>query len=147
MTTSKQIMESRAYRYAEDVLSGKIMAPKTIHQQAQHFLDDLKRAETGRWRYVYDPKRARLPVEFCERYLLPTAGEYDTFTFMDWQCFVDGQAFGWVDAAQGPRHVADAGGGPVPPRVDVELLPGAIPVPAIHVWRRRHARGDLRLLR
>ena len=48
-STPKEIMKSAAYRYAEDVLSGKILATRTIKQQAQHFLDDLKRAERG-WR-------------------------------------------------------------------------------------------------
>ena len=97
-------MHSRAYKYAEDVLDGRILAPKTIHQQAQHFLDDLRRAEDGRWRYRYDPRLAELPVTFCERFLLPTAGEYDTFHFLPWQCFVDGQAFGWVDREKDVRR-------------------------------------------
>ena len=98
------VMKTRAYRYAEDVLSGKVLAPKTIRQQAQHFLDDLKRAETGRFRYIFDPRRGRLPIEFCERYLLPTAGNYESFTFMPWQCFVDAQAFGWIDGETGYRR-------------------------------------------
>ena len=100
---TKEIMRSRAYGYAEDVLSGKVMAPRTIKQQAQHFLDELKKAEKG-WRYVYDPWRASLPVQFCEKYLLPTAGQYETFRFLPWQCFVDGQAFGWIDKEKDVRR-------------------------------------------
>ena len=104
MSSPKEIMQSRAYKYAEDVLEERILAPKTIRQQARHFLDELKRAETGKWRYSFDLRAASLPVEFCERFLLPTAGEYDTFTFMPWQCFVDGQAFGWIDRETGMRR-------------------------------------------
>ena len=104
MSSPKEIMQSRAYRYAEDVLEERILAPKTIRQQAGHFLEELKRAETGRWRYTFDLKAASLPVDFCERFLLPTAGDYDTFHFMPWQCFVDGQAFGWLDRDTGMRR-------------------------------------------
>lgn len=96
-------MQSACYRYAEDVLSGKIMAPGTIKKQAQHFLDDLRRAEAG-WRYAFDLDRGRLPVAFCEQFLLPTAGSYDKFTFMPWQEFVDCQAFGWIDRETGYRR-------------------------------------------
>ena len=104
MSAPKEIMQSRAYHYAVDVLEGRALAPKTIKQQAGHFLDELKRAESGRWRYVFDLRAAQMPVEFCERFLLPTAGDYDAFTYMPWQCFVDGQAFGWIDKDTGARR-------------------------------------------
>ena len=102
-STPKEIMKSAAYRYAEDVLSGKILAPRTIRQQAQHFLDDLKRAERG-WRYVFDLDVGRRPVRFCEQFLTPTAGSYDSFKFLPWQEFVDCQAFGWIDRNTGYRR-------------------------------------------
>ena len=53
-------MKSAAYKYAEDVLGGKILAPRTIKQQAGHFLEDLKRAERG-WRYCFDLDLGRRP--------------------------------------------------------------------------------------
>lgn len=96
-------MRSACYRYAEAVLSGKVAAPRTIKKQAQHFLDDLRRAEAG-WRYAFDLERGRRPVAFCEQFLLPTAGNYDKFTFMPWQEFVDCQAFGWIDRNTGYRR-------------------------------------------
>ena len=96
-------MRSACYRYAEDALSGKVAAPRTIKKQAQHFLDDLRRAEAG-WRYTFDLDRGRRPVAFCEQFLLPTAGNYDKFTFMPWQEFVDCQAFGWIDRNTGYRR-------------------------------------------
>lgn len=104
MSTPKEIMKSPAYRYAEDVLSDKVMAPKTIKKQAGHFLDDLKRAEAGTWRYVFDLDRGMRPVQFCEQFLRPTAGNYEKFTFMPWQCFVDAQAFGWIDGRRDARR-------------------------------------------
>lgn len=104
MSTPKEIMQSACYKYAEDVLADKIMAPKTIKQQAGHFLDDLKRAERGGWRYTFDIDRVRLPVAFCEQFLVPTAGNYDKFTFMPWQEFVDCQAFGWIDREKDVRR-------------------------------------------
>lgn len=102
-SSPKEIMKSTAYRYAEDVLSGKILAPRTIRQQAQHFLDDLRRAERG-WRYVFDLDVGRKPVRFCEQFLTPTAGSYDSFKFLPWQEFVDCQAFGWIDRNTGYRR-------------------------------------------
>ena len=75
MSTPREIMKSPAYRYAEDVLGDKVMAPKTIKKQAGHFLDDLKRAEAG-WKYAFDLDAGRLPVQFCEQFLLPTAGAF-----------------------------------------------------------------------
>lgn len=103
MSTPREIMNSACYRYAEDVLSGKILAPKTIKQQAQHFLDDLKRAERG-WKYRFDLDVGRRPVRFCEQFLRPTAGEYRTFKFLPWQEFVDCQAFGWIDRKKDTRR-------------------------------------------
>ena len=103
MSTPKEIMKSPAFRYAEDVLSDKVMAPKTIKKQAGHFLDDLKRAEKG-WKYTFDLGAGRLPVRFCEQFLLPTAGEYGRFKFLPWQEFVDCQAFGWVNRDTGYRR-------------------------------------------
>ncbi len=104
MSTPKEIMKSSAYRYAEDVLSGKILAPRTIIKQAQHFLNDLRRAERGGWRYRFDLRRGRLPIRFCEEFLKPTAGNYDKFAFMPWQEFVDCQAFGWIDTRKDARR-------------------------------------------
>ena len=103
-TSPKIIMQSAAYKYAEDVLGGKIPAPRTIKQQSQHFLDDLKRAEKGSWRYCFDLDLGRRPVRFCEEFLLPTAGDYDKFRFMPWQEWVDCQAFGWIDRETGYRR-------------------------------------------
>lgn len=102
-SSPKEIMKSAAYRYAEDVLSGKILAPRTIRQQAQHFLDDLQRAERG-WKYVFDLDAGRRPIRFCEQFLTPTAGDYDRFQFLPWQEFVDCQAFGWIDRGTGYRR-------------------------------------------
>lgn len=103
-TSPKAVMRSAAYRYAEDVLGGRILAPRTIRQQAQHFLDDLKRAERGDWRYCFDLDLGRRPVRFCEEFLLPTAGDYERFAFMPWQEWVDCQAFGWIDRRTGYRR-------------------------------------------
>lgn len=104
MSTPREIMSSPAYRYAEDVLGGKILAPKTIRQQAKHFLDDLRRAEGGTWRYRFDLEAGRRPVRFCEQFLRPTAGDYEKFEFMPWQEFVDCQAFGWIDTHRDVRR-------------------------------------------
>lgn len=104
MSVMTQAMRSPAGKYAVDVLEDRIRAPVTIHQQARHFIDDLRRVEKGGWRYRYDPDLARRPVRFCEEFLRPTAGNYDKFKFMPWQEFVDCQAFGWIDVKKDARR-------------------------------------------
>ena len=103
MSSPKEIMRAPCFKYAEDALSGKVHAPITIKQQAGHFLEDLRRAERGGWRYAFDLDIGRRPVRFCERFLRPT-GAYDSFAFMPWQEFVDCQAFGWIDRNTGYRR-------------------------------------------
>lgn len=104
MSAAREIMASACYRYAEDVLEERVLAPRTIKQQAQHFLDDLKRAERGGWRYTFDLQAGRRPVRFCEQFLVPTAGQYESFQFMPWQEFIDCQAFGWIDTQRDRRR-------------------------------------------
>lgn len=102
-STPKEIMKSTAYKYAEDVLGGKISAPRTIIKQSGHFLDELRRSERG-WRYCFDLDVGRRPVRFCEQFLTPTTGEYESFKFLPWQEWVDCQAFGWIDRETGYRR-------------------------------------------
>lgn len=103
-SSAHEIMASVPYRYAEDVLSGKIIAPKTIQQQAQHFLDDLKAAETGGFPYVFNLDLGLRPVKFTEQFLTPSKGNYDRMELLPWQQFVDVQAFGWVSRSSNYRR-------------------------------------------
>ena len=54
------------------------------------------------WRF--DIKKACRPIEFMERFLVPTKGDYDKMTLQPWQCFVESNLYGWVDKKTGYRR-------------------------------------------
>ena len=74
-------MASPAYRYAEDVLSDKIVACQSIKQAAQRFLGDLKAAEKPGARWRFDLDLGLRPVRFTEQFLAPATGNYDLVAY------------------------------------------------------------------
>lgn len=100
----REIIASPPYRYAEDVLGGKILANKSIMQAAQRFLDDLKAAEKPGARWKFDLAQGMKPVRFTEMFLAPSTGAYERMELMPWQQFIDVQAFGFISADNGYRR-------------------------------------------
>ncbi|MEE1440946.1 MAG: terminase TerL endonuclease subunit [Christensenellales bacterium] len=43
-------------------------------------------------------------MDFIERFLTPTKGDYDKMTLMPWQCFVECNLYGWVSKETGLRR-------------------------------------------
>lgn len=103
-TNAAEVMRSPAYRYAEDVLSGKVLACQSIMDAAQRFLTDLRAAEKPGARWRFDLTLGERPVRFTEQFLAPGTGNYERMQLMGWQQFVDVQAFGWVSADNGYRR-------------------------------------------
>ena len=95
-------------RYAQDVRDGRIVACQKIKMAVERFFRDLADSEAGKTPWVYDPKKAGRPVEFMERYLVPTKGSYDRFDLMGWQCFAICNVYGWVDRETGMRRFREA---------------------------------------
>lgn len=106
---------ARVERYADDVLSGRIVANKWVKAAARRQLDDLERAANGTWRYVFDPEacgrvcnwlqcmphlkgRWARPVLVNGRYVQPR------IVLEDWQVFGNGVPFGWIDQETGLRR-------------------------------------------
>lgn len=104
---------ARALQYARDVTTGRIRMGEKVTRSCQRFLDDLARAgqdperpEMRRedWPWVYDEHKAARPVDFIEKFLRPTKGDYDKMTLMGWQCFIECNLYGWVDRETGLRR-------------------------------------------
>lgn len=106
----------RATQYAEDVVSGKVLASKLTIGACRRHLEDLKAAEADDYPYLYNPLMIDLagvqyyPVErvchFIE--LLPhVKGRQwvgQKIKLEDWQCFLLGSAFGWIERETGLRR-------------------------------------------
>ena len=98
------ILTSQAYKFAEDVLAGKIVSGKRRKQACQRFLDELEKSEQKDYPWKFDIKKAYRPIDFMERFLIPTKGDYDKMTLQPWQHFVESQLYGWVDKKTGHRR-------------------------------------------
>lgn len=99
-----EILTSKAYRFAEDVLAGKIISGKKRKQACKRFLDDLEKSGQKDYPWRFDIKKACRPIEFMERFLVPTKGDYDKMVLQPWQCFVESNLYGWVDKKTGYRR-------------------------------------------
>jgi len=98
------ILTSQAYKFAEDVLSGKIISGKKRKQACQRFIDDLEKSEQKDFPWKFDITKAYRPIDFMERFLVPTKGDYDKLMLQPWQHFVESQLYGWVDKKTGYRR-------------------------------------------
>lgn len=98
------ILTSQAYKFAEDVLSGKIISGKKRKQACQRFLRELEMSGQKDYPWKFDIKKAYLPIDFMERFLVPTKGDYDKMTLQPWQHFVEANLYGWVSKKTGHRR-------------------------------------------
>ena len=96
-----------ALKYAQDVLSGTILAGKLVRLACKRFLDDL---EHGKSRGIYfDPDAAQHAVDFFG-FLRHTKGawaktrETSGFLLAPWQVFVLANLFGWKNIVDGQRR-------------------------------------------
>lgn len=98
------ILTSQAYKFAEDVLSGKIISGKKRKQACQRFLRELEMSGQKDYPWKFDKKKAYLPIDFMEHFLVPTKGDYDKMTLQHWQHFVEANLYGWVSKKTGYRR-------------------------------------------
>ena len=94
----------RCYEYAHDVDDGRIVASKKVKLACRRFLRDLEREKKPAYPWRFDEQKAARPVDFIERFLTPTKGDYDKMTLMPWQCFVECNLYGWVSKETGLRR-------------------------------------------
>ena len=94
----------RCFDYVADVLEGKITACEKVKAACRRFLEDLRKAEDPDYPWTFDETKARRPVDFMEKFLVPTKGDYDKMELMGWQCFIECNLYGWVDKRTGLRR-------------------------------------------
>lgn len=84
-------------RYARNVLSEKIIAGPHVRAACQRHIDDLKTAP-GRG-FFFDLGKVERVIGFYRDVLKLNGGEYENkpFELLEWEKFVVGSIFGWVD--------------------------------------------------
>ncbi len=95
---------ARCYAYALQAVNGEITVCKKTRMACRRFLDDLKKSEDPAYPWLFDEHKAARPVDFMEKFLVPTKGDYDRMELMGWQCFIECNLYGWVDKETGLRR-------------------------------------------
>lgn len=85
-------------RYARQVVSGKIIAGPHVRDACRRHLADLEQAPARG--FFFDIDRVERAVGFFRDVLRLNGGEFEgvAYALLDWQAFVVGSIFGWVDA-------------------------------------------------
>lgn len=89
-------LDPRIIGYAEDALSGKILVSKKVSLACERFITDLGRMGSPGFNWVLDPEEASKPIRFIEKFIRPSDGR-DSMELMPWQCFCEGNIYGWID--------------------------------------------------
>lgn len=87
---------SRAYEYAEDVRSGKVLSCRYVKLAVRRWFDDL---EHGHKRGIYfDEASAARYFRFVGRYCRHYQGEFagKPIDFSPHQCFIEANVYGWI---------------------------------------------------
>jgi phage terminase large subunit-like protein len=100
--------ELKTTLYAEQVLSGKIVASNKVKLACKRHKNDLKRAKNDDFPYIFDPEKAYRPIAYIERFCRPSKGNYQRFELQPWQHFIIGSLYGWVHKETGLRRYKEA---------------------------------------
>lgn len=90
-------MIDRATRYAEDVVSGKVVACKEHIQACQRHLNDLARQGTKDFPYVWKPEKSQRIIEFAETLTIAEGERPRPVKLFESQAFDLGVPMGWVN--------------------------------------------------
>lgn len=104
MNSSNLIRSSGCFRFADDVISGKIVSGVKRRQACERFMRELELAENPEYRWRFDIGLGYRPIDFMERFCKPTKGDYDRMEILPWQQFVEANLYGWVDKKTGYRR-------------------------------------------
>lgn len=91
--------------YAKKVVSGKIVAGKSVIQACERHLNDLKKSKRKDYPYYFDADEAEHCFEFAFMYCRHSKGEWagKPLELEEWQKFCVGCIFGWKRKADGLR--------------------------------------------
>ena len=99
------IKSSKAYKFAEDVVGGRIISGLRRKQACQRFIDDLTKSLSDKsYPWEFNIEKAYRPIEFIEQFLIPTKGAYSKMELLPWQHFVQANLYGWVSRKTGYRR-------------------------------------------
>ena len=101
----------RALAWVEDILSNRVASCKRAKQAARRFKEDLKRAGTDKFPFVFDFEASEHMCAFLEA--LPHiegawAARGETITLLGWQAFLISQIGGWRHMVTGMRRFRTA---------------------------------------
>ncbi len=107
-TTRRKPLADPVGDYARAVLAGEIVAGKLVIQACQRHIDDLEAAPASGFRF--DRGAALRAIEFFPTFLVHYKGRWagQPFELSDWQKFIVGSLFGWLNAATGRRRFKNA---------------------------------------
>lgn len=93
-------------KYAQDVVSGRVVACKWVKLACERHLNDLESSKNPDFAYYFDLKAAERVIKFIE--LMPhTKGKWaregKTLVLEPWQKFFVGSIFGWMRRKDGLR--------------------------------------------
>ena len=96
-------------QYANEVISGKIVAGKLVKLACKRHVNDLKRQGTKNFPYVFDESKAQRIFKYFG-YLKHVEGELagEYIQIVDFQQFILGSIFGWVHKTTGRRRFRKA---------------------------------------
>ena len=99
MTTKKARATSKdpTTAYARKVTAGRIIAGPHVRAACKRHLDDLEHAPARG--FFFDQEKAARAIGFFRDVLRLNGGEYEglPYELLDWQAFIVGSLFGWVD--------------------------------------------------
>ena len=99
------IRASKAYQFAADVVAGKIVSGKRRIQACRRFLDELSQSlNDSSYPWEFDIQKAYRPIDFIERFLIPTKGAYSRMELLPWQHFIEANLYGWISRKTGYRR-------------------------------------------
>lgn len=103
------VRSCKAFQFALDVVNGKYVSGVKRVQACQRFLDELQRSyEDQKYPWEFDIEKAYRPIDFIERFLIPTKGDYSKTELLPWQHFVEANMYGWVSRKTGYRRFREA---------------------------------------
>lgn len=89
--------------YAERIVAGDIIACEDVIWACKRHLNDLKRAGTDDFPYIFDEEKGHRPIRFIEKYCKPSKGNFYQLVMQPWQHFAIGSQYGWIHKDTGLR--------------------------------------------
>ena len=92
--------DPRILGYALDVLEERMPVCRKVRAAAARFVLDLGESLRDSCPWRFDAEAASRPIRFKEKFIVPS-GDFDRFAELPWQCFFDGNVYGWLAKENG----------------------------------------------